>query len=136
MRSDLRTLVVCWLIDRSAREQIEGATLEQIQAGRRKPIPHWWPASVLTGSVARGVRIVDRDLPLDEVTLRARVYTPKRSEPAGLAASRRTDSTGRNRRVLRRLRRRNADALSRKYRATTARRRLPRAVARIADCKR
>jgi acetyl esterase len=84
MRSDLRTLVVCWLIDRSGREQIEGATLEHIQAGRRKPIPHWWPASVLTGSVARGVRIVDRDLPLDEITLGARVYTPKRKEQPAL----------------------------------------------------
>jgi acetyl esterase len=80
MKSDLRTLLVCWLIDRSGREKVEGATLERIQAGRRQPIPHWWPASILTGSVARGVRITDRDLPLDDVTLRARVYTPKRQD--------------------------------------------------------
>jgi acetyl esterase/lipase len=84
VRSDLRTLVVCWLIDRSGRERVEGASLERIQAGRRSPIPHWWPASLLTGSVARGVRIVDRELPLPEVTLHARVYTPKRREQPAL----------------------------------------------------
>ncbi len=28
-------------------------------------MPHWWPASLLTGAVARGVRITDRELPLE-----------------------------------------------------------------------
>jgi acetyl esterase len=78
MKTDLRTLVVCWLIDRSGRERIEGASLEKIQAGRRSPIPHWWPASLITGAVARGVRITDREVPLADVTLPARVYAPKR----------------------------------------------------------
>jgi acetyl esterase/lipase len=78
MKSDLRTLVVCWLIDRSGRERVEGASLEKIQAGRRNPIPHWWPASLITGAVARGVRISDHELPLADVSLSARVYAPKR----------------------------------------------------------
>ena len=76
MRSDLRTLAVCWLIDRSGRERVETMGPDQIRRRRASAVPHWWPASLLTGSVARGVRLVDRDLPLDEVTLRARVYTP------------------------------------------------------------
>ena len=84
MKSDLRTLVVCWLIDRSGREKVDGASLERIRAGRRSSIPHWWPASLLTGSVTRRVRITDHALPLDDVTLHARVYTPKRQEQPAL----------------------------------------------------
>jgi acetyl esterase len=76
VKSDLRTLVICWLIDRSGRERVDSLTLDQIRARRADPVPHWWPASLLTGAVARGVRITERDLPLDAATLPARVYTP------------------------------------------------------------
>jgi acetyl esterase/lipase len=83
VRSELRTLVLCWLIDRSAREQVERCSLEQIRARRDVPVPHWWPASLLTGAVVRGVRIADRQIPLPDHSCRVRVYTPPTArEPA------------------------------------------------------
>jgi acetyl esterase len=79
VESDLRTVVFCWLLDRSGRERVEKVAPEQIQAGRDKPIPHWWPASLITGSRPRGVRITESEIPLDGVRLGARVYTPSAS---------------------------------------------------------
>jgi acetyl esterase/lipase len=84
MRTDLRTAVLCWLIDRSGHEEVSKLTPEQIVKHRSEPVPHWWPASLLTGSVARGVRITDRTLPLPDAPLGARVYTPKDSAPLPL----------------------------------------------------
>jgi acetyl esterase len=81
VKTDVRTAVICWLIDRSSPEDIGDWTLEQIQKDRAETIPHWWPASLLTGAVARGVRIADRSLPLAEAPLAARVYTPRESGP-------------------------------------------------------
>lgn len=83
MRTDRRTAAICWLIDRSGRERVDGMSLAQIQRRRGVPVPHWWPASLLTGSVARGVRLVDHDLPLDAATLAARSYTPPGAAASG-----------------------------------------------------
>jgi len=79
VRSALRTLAICWLIDRSGREKVERLSLEQIKRQRTEPIPHWWPASWLTGAVARDVNISTRELPLADAPLTARVYTPQRA---------------------------------------------------------
>jgi acetyl esterase len=76
VKSDLRTTVICWLIDRSGHEKVDQLSLAQIQKHRADPVPHWWPASLLTGRVARGVRIADRQLPVGDHPLAARVYTP------------------------------------------------------------
>lgn len=76
MESDLRTLLVCWLIDRSGRERVDRATPAQIRSRRAEPIPHWWPASLITGSMPRGVDVTTSDVPLDDVRLGVRVYTP------------------------------------------------------------
>ncbi len=76
MKSDLRTVVFCWLIDRSGAERVSDLTPEQIRARRAKIVPHSWPASLVTGAVARGVRIEDRTLPLPDAPLPARVYQP------------------------------------------------------------
>jgi acetyl esterase len=85
MRSDLRTVLFCWLVDRSGVEKVSDLTLDQIQARRAKPLPHRWPASLVTGSIARGVRIEDCTLPLSDAPLPARVYSPRggtRQSPA------------------------------------------------------
>ncbi len=79
MRTDLRTVLTCWLIDRGGQEKVHRLSLEQIQKRRKEPVPHWWPASLLTGSVSRHVQITERRLPLRDVTLGARVYTPRRT---------------------------------------------------------
>jgi acetyl esterase/lipase len=84
VKSDLRTVVFCWLVDRSGVEGVAGRTEEQIRARRAKVIPHRWPASLVTGAIARGVRIMDRSLPLPAAALRARVYTPRADGPLPL----------------------------------------------------
>jgi acetyl esterase len=84
METALRTRVLCWLIDRSGRERVENISLERIQARRSEPIPHWWPASLLTGALARGVRITDQSAALPERTTRLRVYSPTRDRPVPL----------------------------------------------------
>jgi acetyl esterase len=83
VRSDLRTVLFCWLVDRSGVEKVSDLTLDQIQARRAKPLPHRWPASLVTGAVARGVRIEDRTLPLPVAPLAARVYRPRGGTGAG-----------------------------------------------------
>lgn len=85
MDSDLRTLVLCWLIDRSGRERVDRASPEQIRARRAAPIPHWWPASLVTGSMPRGVDVSERTLPLDDASLGARVYRPAAPSPSQAA---------------------------------------------------
>jgi len=81
VESDLRTVLFCWLLDRSGRERVENVPLAQIQARRAEPIPHWWPASLVTGSRPRGIRISVREIPLDRVQVGARVYTPSAPAP-------------------------------------------------------
>jgi acetyl esterase len=82
--TDLHTRVLCWLIDRSGRERIENLSLDRIRARRNEPVPHWWPASLLTGAIARTVRITARDVVLPDRTARLRVYTPTRGASAPL----------------------------------------------------
>jgi acetyl esterase len=84
VKSDLRTLVFCWLVDRSGVEGVADLTEEQIRERRAKVIPHRWPASLVTGTIARGVRIVDWSLPLPDAALPARVYTPRAGAPLPL----------------------------------------------------
>ena len=84
MRSDLRTVVFCWLVDRTGVENVADRSPEQLRKGRAEPIPHRWPASLVTGAVARHVRIADRTLPLPDAPLRARTYTPRAPGPLPL----------------------------------------------------
>jgi acetyl esterase/lipase len=84
VKSDLRTVVFCWLVDRSGVEDVADRSLEQIRKDRADAIPHRWPASLITGAIARGVRIADRTLPLPDAPLRARVYTPRAAGPLPL----------------------------------------------------
>ena len=84
MKTDLRTAVFCWLVDRSGHETVERLSAEQIAKRRDDPLPHAWPASYITGAKAKGVRQLDRSLPLPDATIPARVYSPRAAGPLPL----------------------------------------------------
>ena len=69
VRTDLRT-VADLLADRPQRagEGPRASPWSRSRSAAREPVPHWWPASLLTGAVARDVRITERRLPLRDAT--------------------------------------------------------------------
>ncbi len=79
MSLPLRTRVFCRVIDGARSTRLADRSLAEIQRGRRMEPVHWFPFSLVFGSVPRGVRRRDDSAPTRAGQVPVRWY-----EPAGL----------------------------------------------------